>query len=461
MEEKKTSANCNPVYNNDYILKKLLDLAYDGIVVVDDTGTITLISKAYTDFLGISKEDAVGKNVNEVIENTRLPLTLKTGQIEEAQLQHIKGSYMVASRYPLISDGKIVGAIGKVLFRNIGELDSLHKQINFLKKQLEDLQLNSNKPGQAKYSFRDIVGTSNEIITAREMAEKGAETDSNILLVGESGTGKELFAHAIHQQSARADKPFIKVNCAAIPNELLESELFGYVEGSFTGAVKGGKPGKFEIADGGTLFLDEIGDMPVNMQAKLLRVLQEKEIEKIGAKYPLPVDVRIISATNVDLRKLIENGKFREDLFYRLNVFAIKIPSLHERPEDIPVLVPYLLNKICNRLGKYVEDVSPKALSILKGFSWPGNVRELENVLERAINLIGLEGIIEPAHLPERIGGVMHDNDIKPLCETIDRIEKQAIEDALLAAKGNKAKAARLLKISRSNLYKRMLRLNV
>ncbi|MHC4873379.1 MAG: sigma-54 interaction domain-containing protein [Planctomycetota bacterium] len=461
MKSNEKNTDLNPAYNNDYIVKKLLDLAYDGIIVVDTDGIITLISKAYTDFLGISESDAIGKHVTEVIENTRLPQTLKTGKTEEAQLQLINGNYMVASRFPLVSDGAIIGAIGKVLFRDIEELDSLHKQINSLKKQLEDFQLNSILPGQAKYSLRNIAGISDEILFAKEMAQKGAQTDSSILLLGESGTGKELFAHAIHQQSSRTNNPFIKVNCAAIPEELLESELFGYVEGAFTGAVKGGKPGKFEIADRGTLFLDEIGDMPLNMQAKLLRVLQEREIEKIGSKYPLTVDVRIISATNVDLKKLIENGKFREDLFYRLNVFSINIPSLRERPEDIHVLVPYLLNKICNRLGKYIEQVSPEAMAVLKSFDWPGNVRELENVIEHAINLIEPGGVIELCHLPERIGGHMHDIEIKPLSSVLGQSERQAIEGALSAAKGNKAKAARLLKISRSNLYKRMLKLNM
>jgi PAS domain S-box-containing protein len=451
----------NPIYEDDYILNKLLELAYDGIVVVDAAGIITLISKAYADFLGISEQDAIGKHVSSVIENTRLPVALKTGKTEKAQLQLINDNYMVASRYPLIKDGQVVGAIGKVLFRNINELNVLHKRINLLQNQLENFQTKNSAPGQAKYSFLNIIGESDKILLAKTMAEKGALTDSSILLLGESGTGKELFAHAIHQESIRASKPFIKVNCAAIPHELLESELFGYEEGAFTGAVKGGKAGKFETADGGTLFLDEIGDMPMSMQSKLLRVLQEKEIEKIGAQYPLNVDVRIIAATNKNLETLTEQGNFRIDLFYRLNVFGIKIPPLREHPEDIAVLASYLLEKICNRMGKYVENISPQAFRELNKYSWPGNIRELENVLERAVNLIGKEGVVEPGHLPERISGQVFDDKISPIKETLEQTEKAAIEKAMTISKGNKAKAARLLNISRSNLYERILRLNM
>jgi PAS domain S-box-containing protein len=451
----------SPVYDQDYILNKLLELAYDGIVVVDNHGIITLISKAYADFLGISQKDAIGKHVTMVIENTRLPEVLKTGKTEDAHLQSINGHYMIASRIPLIKDGKIVGAIGKVLFRNIEELNAMHKRIVSLQQQLSLFKSKIGMGRYAKYSFSNILGKSDKILLAKTMAEKASMTDSTVLLIGESGTGKELFAHAIHQESARAAKTFIKINCAAIPAELLESELFGYEEGAFTGARKGGKIGKFELADGGTLFLDEIGDMPVNMQAKLLRVLQEKEIEKIGAQYSQAVDVRIIAATNQDLERLVDKGKVRADLFYRLNVVNIKIPALRERPEDIELLASYLLNKICNHLGKYIDDISPQALQMLKRHSWPGNVRELENALERAVNIIGKDGIISPQHLSEEINGKTAYGEIGPIKEFLEQAEKNAIEKAMQLSKGKKAKAARLLNISRSNLYERMTRLKM
>ena len=454
-------AEKSPVYDQDYILNKLLELAYDGIVVVDNHGIITLISKAYADFLGISQQDAIGKHVTKVIENTRLSEVLKTGNAEKAHLQLINGQYMVASRIPLLKDGKVVGAMGKVLFRNVEELNVLHKHIASLQQQLELFKGKIEMGRYAKYSFSNILGKSDKILLAKTMAEKASMTDSTVLLVGESGTGKELFAHAIHQESVRAAKTFIKINCAAIPAELLESELFGYEEGAFTGAKKGGKIGKFELADGGTLFLDEIGDMPVNMQAKLLRVLQEKEIEKIGAQYSREVDVRIIAATNQDLEQLVANGRVRADLFYRLNVVNIKIPALRERPEDIELLVSYLLNKICNHLGKYVDDISPQALQMLKRYPWPGNVRELENALERAVNIIGRDGMIGPEHLPEEISGKISHGEIGPIKEILERTEKAAIEKAMQLSKGKKAKAARLLNISRSNLYERLSKLKM
>ncbi|OGV49470.1 MAG: sigma-54-dependent Fis family transcriptional regulator [Lentisphaerae bacterium GWF2_52_8] len=443
----------SPILDDSYILNKLLESAYDGIVVVNQQGIVTYISKAYTDFLGVAKARVIGKNVEEVIENTRLPAVLKSGKAEKAQLQLINGDYMIASRIPLIKDGVVIGAIGKVLFRNIEDLHLLYKQISQLQKQVEHYR-KATGVNQAKYSFKDIIGKSDKLSEARNMAEKACITDSSVILTGESGTGKELFAHAIHQESARSAKPFIKLNCAAIPHELLESELFGYEEGAFTGAKKGGKPGKFEAADGGTLFLDEIGDMPLGMQAKLLRVLQEKEIEKIGAQHSTKVDVRIITATNKNLVQMVGVGLFRDDLYYRLNVIAIRIPPLRERPSDIDLLVSQLLDKICARLGKYVE-IPPETMRVLKLYSWPGNVRQLENVLERAVNLAEREAIIAPKDLPETVTEIQN-GQVKSLKETLGMAEKTAILTALNLSAGKKAKAARLLKISRSRLYERM-----
>lgn len=451
----------NPIHDHSFIVNKLMEQAYDGIVVVDQAGIITLFSKAYADFLGVHTKDVIGRHVNDVIPNTRLPAVLKSGKAEESQLQLINGNYMVASRIPLIKDGKIIGAIGKVLFRNIEELNTLHKRISQLQHEVTRYRTESAGLNQAKYSFRHIIGESDKILLAKTIAEKASLTDSNVLLTGESGTGKELFAHAIHQGSIRSMKPFIKINCSAIPAELLESELFGYEEGAFTGARKGGKAGKFESADGGTLFLDEIGDMPSGMQAKLLRVLQEHEVERIGAQSPVKVDVRIIAATNQNLLDMEGKGLFRSDLYYRLNVLAIRIPPLRERPSDIDSLVPYLLDKICNHLGKYIEDVSPKAVQLFKSYSWPGNVRQLENILECAVNLLGSKAVITPKDLPEIITGTPLKNEIRSLNELLAGAELDAIVKTLNFTKGKKAKAARLLKISRSNLYERMNKLNL
>ncbi|MEI6420945.1 MAG: sigma 54-interacting transcriptional regulator [Lentisphaerota bacterium] len=448
------------IHNHSFIVDKLMELAYDGIVVVDQDGIITLFSKAYADFLGVRVQDVVGKHVKDVIPNTRLPLVLKTGKPEESQLQLIKGDYILASRIPLMKDGKIIGAIGKVLFRNIEELNTLHRRMSQLQQEVDQYRTKSAGLNQAKYSFHHIIGESDKMQLAKTIAEKASLTDSNVLLTSESGTGKELFAHSIHQGSVRSMKPFIKINCSAIPSELLESELFGYEEGAFTGARKGGRSGKFESADGGTLFLDEIGDMPAGMQAKLLRVLQEREVERIGAQHPVKVDVRIIAATNQNLPDMVEKGLFRADLYYRLNVIAIRIPPLRERPSDIDQLVPYLLEKICSHLGKYIEDVSPKTVQLLKSYSWPGNVRQLENILECAVNL--LDGtVITPRDLPEIVTGTPSENEIKSMRELLVDTEKDAIIKVLNFTNGKKAKTARLLKISRSNLYERMNRLNL
>lgn len=434
-------------------LQTILEMTYDGIVVVDKKGYITMMSKAYAKFLGVDHREVIGKHVTEVVENTELEKILETGQTDVADLQRIKGNNMIASRIPIIKDGKIQGAIGKILFRRIEDLDVLYKRINKMKEELEHHKKDANS---AYYSFESIIGQSKEMIKTKKLAEKAAYTHSNVLLLGESGTGKELFAHAIHKKSNRSKLPFVKVNCAAIPNDLLESELFGYEGGAFTGAQKKGKIGKFEVADGGTIFLDEIGDMSLHMQAKLLRILQEKEIEKIGAISTKKVDVRIIAATNQNLADLVKKGKFRGDLFYRLNVVTVNIPPLRKRQGDIEILARHLIDKICNSMGRYVEGISEKAVVFLNSYQWPGNIRELENVIERAINIIGQEIIIQPKHLPEEITGNFSTKEIKSLKERVEEIEKQTIIEAIEAVMGNKAKAARLLNISRASLYEKI-----
>nr|WP_278276543.1 sigma 54-interacting transcriptional regulator [Anaerobranca gottschalkii] len=443
------------------VLNTVMELAYDGILVVDKQGHITMISDAYSKFLGVNKDEVIGKHVTEVIENTRMHIVAQTGVPEVADLQKIKGNYMIATRIPIIKNGESVGAVGKVIFRNVKELDTLYKKVSKMEKQLEHYKGQLKMLNTSKYSFNCIVGKSNALEEVRGFAKKASLTDSNVLIIGESGTGKELFAHAIHNASSRSDFPFVKVNCAAIPNELLESELFGYEEGSFTGAKKGGKIGKFELADGGTIFLDEIGDMPLQMQAKLLRVLQEKEVERIGAIGAKKIDTRIIAATNQNLEVMVKEGKFRGDLYYRLNVLTLNIPPLRERPEDIEDLVIHMIDKLSNKLGKYVDKISPEAMEYLKKYSWPGNVRELENVLERAINLIERDTTIQVIHLPEKITGQIPLKKIKSLNEIIEEAERQGIIDALRACNNNRSEAARLLKISRSSLYEKMGKYNL
>jgi transcriptional regulator with PAS, ATPase and Fis domain len=276
-----------------------------------------------------------------------------------------------------------------------------------------------------------------------------------VLITGESGTGKEVFANVIHEMSNRRDNNFIKINCAAIPENILESELFGYEDGAFTGARRGGKIGKFELADQGTIFLDEIGDMSFDMQAKLLRVLQEKEIERVGGNTVKKINVRIIAATNQNLQEKIKRGEFREDLYYRLNVIALELPPLRERVEDIPLLCEYFLKKYNDKFGIYIEKIDDEAMDCLKKYSWPGNIRELENAIERAYNLID-GNVIKLKHLPEKIV-----SNNRPLCvgslnKTLNEIEKQRIIDALKASGGNKSKAAKMLGINRAGLYQKL-----
>ena len=311
---------------------------------------------------------------------------------------------------------------------------------------------------EIEVQYGEMVGSSEKMRKVFEKIEKVARTDSSVIIYGESGTGKELVARALHYRSPRREGPFVKVNCAALAEGILESELFGHEKGAFTGAIRR-KKGKFELANTGTIFLDEVGDIPPAIQVKLLRVLQEKEIERVGGEGPIKVDVRIVAATNRDLPKMVEEGKFREDLFYRLHVIPIYLPPLRERKEDIPELVRHFLRKKCAQLGRKVPEVDPKALELLMEYDWPGNVRELENVLERAIVLC--EGDrIGPSDLPllvEREGDVLRvpEGEV-PLPEMLESLERQLIERALEKARGVKAEAARILGIKTSTLYYKM-----
>lgn len=416
-----------------------------------------MMSKAYKEFLNCSNPE--GKQVVDVIQNTRLHKILETGIMEVGDLQEINGNKMVSMRMPIKKDGKTVGAIGKVMFKNIGDLHSLNKKLNNLEKEVEFYKNVFNREKIAKYSFEDIIGSSSAVKEVKDLAKKAGNTNSNVLIVGESGTGKELYAHAIHNSSKRVLGPFVKINCAAIPPELLEAELFGYEEGAFTGAKKGGKKGKFEIAIGGTIFLDEIGDMPMNMQVKILRVIQEKEIERVGGNVVKQVDVRIIAATNKNVEQAVRDGKFREDLYYRLNVIKISLPTLRERKEDIPELANMLRIKVSNRLGMYVEGISKESIECLVNYNWPGNIRELENVIERAINILDSDLIIQPEHLPERLRKNKFKSYIKEnkyLKEIIESIEKDVILECLNKTKWNKNKTAKSLGISRAGLYKKI-----
>ncbi|WP_343771119.1 sigma-54 interaction domain-containing protein [Clostridium malenominatum] len=443
------------------VLNFILEMAYDGIVVIDKDGIITMINKAYTEFLEIEQQWAIGRHVADVIENTRMHIVAKTLIPETAQLQRIKGKYMIANRMPVIENGELVAVIGKVLFKNIKELDLLYNKIRNIEDEYKKYKGEFEHSNSATYSFDNLIGKSKPFIQAKNLAKKSAHTNSNVLLRGESGTGKELFAHAIHRASERAYGNFVKVNCAAIPRDLLEAELFGYEGGSFTGARKEGKMGKFELAHEGTIFLDEIGDMPLHMQAKLLRVLQEKEVERVGANRSKKIDVRIIAATNRALEGMIKEGTFREDLYYRLNVITINIPPLRERPEDIEMLANYLTEKVSSKLNKKIKGLSKDASCSLMNYKWEGGVRELENVIERAINLVDYNGLIECKHLPKDIVKNKYEFENTSLNDIINVAEKDAILKALIACNWNKSLVAKMLNISRTSLYEKIEKHNI
>jgi len=445
------------------ILNTIMDTTKECVVVVNKDGIITMMSKCYKEFLEC--ENPEGKYVENIIDNTRLPNILKSGNIEYGDVQIINGKEVVAMRVPIKNKGIVIGAIGKIMFRDIGQLALLNNKVSVLKNEVEFYKNELGKERISKYSFDNIIGISKKALEVKRICKLLAKTDSTVLIVGESGTGKELHASAIHNASKRSLGPFIKINCGAIPGSLIESELFGYDEGAFTGAKKGGKKGKFELADGGTIFLDEIGEMPIDMQVRLLRVIQEKEVERVGGNTLKKIDIRIIAATNIDLEEAVKQGRFRRDLYYRLNVMKVEIPPLRERKEDIELLADSLRVKVANKLGLYVEGISKKAIDILKNYNWPGNIRELENVIERAINLLDSGSLtIEPKHLPKSIVKNKYKNTFheeRKLSEIIESVEKRSIERCLAETKWNKNKTAKLLGISRANLYKKIEKYNI
>ncbi|MFB6802618.1 sigma-54 interaction domain-containing protein [Peribacillus butanolivorans] len=442
--------------HEEILFKDIIEFAYDGLVMVDTEGYVQMLSHAYADFLGVDQESSIGKHVTEIIENTRMHLVAKTGKQEVAELQKIKDNYIIATRSPILKQGKIVGAVGKILFKNVGQFTALSKRVNLLEIELKKYKGDFRERNKASYTFDHIMGKSPALMEVKVQARIAAKSDSNVLILGESGTGKELFAHSIHNESRRAMGVFVKVNCAAIPAELLESELFGYEEGSFTGAKKGGKAGKFEAADGGTIFLDEIGELPLHMQVKLLRVLQEKEIERVGSTGSVQIDVRVIAATNRNLEEMVSKGEFRLDLYYRLKVMQIHVPSLRKRLEDVEILVNYFVEKYQNLMKKRVQGMSDQALRQLRLYKWPGNIRELENIIERALNIVEEEEMIDSKHLPEEITGHKELVPIRTLAEVMEETERATIFSCLEMTSGNKSETAKRLGVSRTTLYEKM-----
>ncbi|MBP1925600.1 PAS domain S-box-containing protein [Sedimentibacter acidaminivorans] len=438
-------------------IKDILDNAYQGIVLINKDGNI--IKWNYEKLFGIKEEDVLGKPVQEVIENTRLHIVVKTGQKELYDVQRIQGHNMIASRTPIIKDGEIIGAVGTVLFKDVKEVKDLVEKLKVLENTVDKYKREISNMYCANYTFDDIITQNKNMLKVKDIAIKSANSASTVMIQGESGTGKEYFAHAIHYASQRKDAPFIRVNCAAIPPELFESELFGYDSGAFTGAKKEGKIGKLELANGGTILFDEISSMPYNMQAKLLRVLEERELERVGSNIGIKIDIRIIACTNENLLNLVKEGRFRKDLYYRLNVVRINIPPLRDRLDDIPNLCEDILKQLLKNVGLPYKTVTEKAILAFQLYNWPGNVRELRNILERAANM-SYNNYIDLNNLPDYINNIlnMEDNnkDRSFLKDIVADVEIKAIMEAINITNGSRTEAAKLLGIHRTALYKKI-----
>lgn len=438
-------------------LSTILNSVQEAIEVVDEKGVIKYVNPAFTKITGIEPSERIGKNIYDVSPEGALAKVLTNGEYIFGHRTTVGGSNaeVISNASPIIVDGSTRGAV--VTFNHFTDIMKLMEKLKHSTTIIENL---SNKFGEvttSKYTFKDILGNNQEFKRCIQIGERAAKSNSTVLLTGESGTGKELFAHAIHHASSRRDKPFIKVNCAAIPESLLESEFFGYVKGAFTGAVKS-RIGKFELANGGTIFLDEIGDMNLVLQGKLLRVLQEMEFERVGGNETIKVDVRVIAATNRDLHDLIRQGRFREDLYYRLNVVEISIPALRYRKEDLPLLTNNLIVKLNRKLGKKVKGLSQQAEEVLFSYDWPGNVRELENVVERVMVTVD-EEILTKKHFLQYVSQLREapDKDIELI--PIDQMEQILIRKAMAKFGGTvegKRRAARALNISLATLYNKL-----
>lgn len=442
--------------------KSLVDNAQVGVIVSDHEGYIVYMNDTYCRFLDMDPASEVGKHASEIGVNSRLHIVAKTGLTEVNYPHQFKDRAFLVHRVPIKERGKVVAVLGLVLFDSASTASKLGEKVSFLESKLRIYEDELMSLRSTRYTMESIIGASRVMINLKKQAAKAAATNLPVVITGESGTGKELLAQAIHHASARKSFPFVRVNCAAIPRELFESELFGYERGAFTGAKTTGKTGKFELAHHGSVFLDEIGDLPLEMQPKLLRVLEEKEIEKVGSTRVIKSDFRLLAATNHNLEDMLEENRFRKDLFYRLNVITLRIPPLRERKEDILPIARHLLDRIRHDCGLQHLEIDPDAEAALTNYSWPGNVREISNVLERVISY--LEGpVIHACDLPPYLFRNRERRGTSPpsLRRVQGKAELEAIRFALKSAGHNKAAAAKLLGIHRSLLYKKMKKHNL
>ena len=448
------------------ILETVLNTAYEGLVVVNDEGKITLANRPFEQLIKKNSKELLGQEASLLLSQFDMISKNKPNYA----IEKINGQSTVVSYSPFEGETGMSGGVLRIIYRQLGQLQDVMRELDKLKHSLNYYKDELHKLNGTQFTLDSIITRNMGMSEAKSIALKAAQCVSNVLIYGESGTGKELYAHAIHNASSRCKEPFIKVNCAAIPSELAESEFFGYAPGAFTGAAKHGKPGKFGLANGGTIFLDEIGDMPLNLQSKLLRVIQDREIEMVGGTKPKQIDVRIIAATNKDLRLLVQQKLFREDLYYRLNVIYLALPPLRNRKEDIEPLVKSFLYKYSNIRTKNIKGVTPDVLEAFMHYSWPGNIRELENAIERSV-ILGMNewltcsdfSILEQVNDVTSYGS--NDTDSMPepgrtdktkLRKSLQQQEAEMICWALKECAGNRVKAAKLLGVSRSTFYEKL-----
>jgi transcriptional regulator with PAS, ATPase and Fis domain len=451
---------------------------YDGIVIVDREGIVVMVNLAFAQVLNVSPQAIIGKHVHQAYPNSQpshLPAVMQSGTPEIGITHYLNGKQVYASLFPLFKDGTVIGGIGKILFKDVREITLIANRLQAAPESRNQSRNVAQAGSMFRYDVKNIVGHSQKMQELKEAVLRVAQNNSNVLLLGESGTGKELFAHAIHAASNRRYSQFVKINCAAIPEHLLESELFGYAEGAFTGARKGGQLGKFQQAHNGTIFLDEIGDMPLYMQAKMLRVLEEKELTQLGSAKARMIDVRVVAATNSNLQQLVKEGKFREDLYYRLKVVTLDIPPLRERMDDISAITETFIGLFNAEFGLHVQGLDREAWEIIRRYHWPGNIRELRNVIESAFNAV--DGpTINRAHLPDQLlqlfplvraqAGTTPEEAVKEFVRCnlgkkdfnrfMDEFEKLLVQEAVKFSRGNKLQAAKVLGISRQWLYKKL-----
>jgi len=451
--------------NQQLNLEKVLDYMEEAIIAVDERGRIYYLNHAYSNIVGVPLYKILGKYMQKIESGAILNKVLETKKpiYKEKQLIASVNKYVSMKIIPQFVKGKFIGAIS--IFKDITELNTMNQEVKRMTGVIEEVT--QRLDSQEAYRNLGIITKDSNFLKILEIANIAAQTKATILIRGESGVGKEVLAKLVHSSSERRNRPLITVNCAAIPENLFESELFGYEGGSFTGANKKGKIGKFQLADRGTIFLDEIGDLPLSMQAKLLRVLQQNEIEKIGGAASIPVDVRVIAATNKPLEKLMKENKFREDLFFRLNVISLNIPPLRERREDIYLLTNHFL-KIYNQKHNRNLEISSEDYTYMINYDWPGNIRQLQNSLERSV-ILGIEALYQTIKIKnsENNSGITVGEDIinegnfSSLKETMDLYERNIIKQILKNTKGNKEKTAEILKISKRTLFRKCKELNI